>query len=394
MADRLKIRLELAKNKGVPTAEISDAEVEAEAQRQEQEAPTVSPPTTTAQPEATTATEAPKKSSAQETVQQAVASTASTKTPDDAVKNVDSVVSLQQKAQEYLKLLPSAALTPKERQAITSKYATESSKIQEEIDKAKKAYQAGENRLANAELIDTLGKGLVQLMAGWYGMKTGKDAVTGVDFKPKDWSSNFTLLQKKYEQQIDELEKKGTKLEKAEEREMSDLERAKYLEAQRQETAARMSISEKQEEAREARAETKAKQREQETIKKQEQAEAKVRDKLITKANAEIGALRQVASTGKTKEIKEAEKRVAGALRAAGVSAEDVDSALKQYNPGGLFSKADFSPIENLITLPESEEPGKMVTIVDRASGKTKQFPANSPEVARARKLPETFEVK
>jgi hypothetical protein len=343
---------------------------------------------------------APKAPASPEKSVQAAISTAAapTKSPDEAVKKVDAVVDEQAKFKQlqnmYASMSPTGNLSDKQIAAISKKYETESANIASELAVAKQEYKAGKDRLENAALIDSLGKGLAQLMAGLYGVNTGRDAVTGVDFKPKDWSSSFALLQRDYSQRASELKDARKESESGKEKALSLAERQSARTAQESGTAARFALQDIGQEKKQAEAESRAEQKQTASETKEVAKKKQAQDNLVSQARAEIEGLKQVLRTGDSKTRKKQEEVTAEALGKAGISSAKTAAVLEDYR-GGIFSKDKPELLDTLLedVSPAAAAPSGTVTVIDKATGKSKQFPANSKEVINARKNP-AFEVK
>lgn len=303
------------------------------------------------------------------TVRQAISTAIAPTTEQNADKKADEILTrskdFSQRRQEYLEVTPSGALSEKEVEKINSKYESEKNDIEQKLVEAKEEFQAGRNRLQNAELIDTLGKGLVQLMAGIYGLNTGVDAVTGVDFRPKDWSSNFSALQSQYRQQYNEIKDLRSELESRRKEDIRLTEQAREKEAARVGRAGQLALGEMKEEAALAGKQKKA-----------EEKQISEREKLITKARAALGALRE----SKNKKDRQAqEQKVSAAFEAAGIPSEEISKALKSYEPGSIFTKENYSPLEALIAQPETVQPKTVTGPVDMVApdGRKLKVPAD-----------------
>ena len=283
--------------------------------------------------------------------------------------------------QEYLDLMPSGALSKKQVESINSKYEDERQSIESKLAEAKADFEAGRNRLANAELIDTLGKGLVQLMAGIYGANTGRDAVTGVDFSPKDWSSSFANLQRQYNQQYSELKDLKSEVESARKEELRQAEDVSEKEASRVGAAGRLALGEMKEEQALGREQKRA--ADAEAKAKREQAEAK---------QAAVIKLKQAIERLKTKGDKKNIQATKEAMVATGMSSDDIEQAFDVAESG--FN--DYSRLEQFI--PAVEVPAATgattVTIVHKPSGQSITVPANSPQAKNAQKYPDEYEIK
>lgn len=70
-----------------------------------------------------------------------------------------------------------------------------------------KAYEEGVRRTEIAEVVELLGQAVAQIAAGWYGLKHGID-MSGVKFKPRDWSGNYSRLAKRLETGLGEIDRK------------------------------------------------------------------------------------------------------------------------------------------------------------------------------------------
>lgn len=77
----------------------------------------------------------------------------------------------------------------------------------------KDVYEKNKGTVQWAQLADTLGKAFTQLAAGMYGMRTGTD-MSGVKFKPSDWSDKYRRLIDEYEMGLKAAQEK-TKGEQA-----------------------------------------------------------------------------------------------------------------------------------------------------------------------------------
>lgn len=342
-----------------------------------------------------------------DTPQPLTPASSTTKTPDSqptptapSVKPDDKATSLLEEQAKFKQLqkmyaMPTGNLPKEQVAAISKKYETESANIASELATAKQEYQAGKDRLGNAALIDSLGKGLAQLMAGLYGVNTGRDAVTGVDFKPKDWSSSFALLQRDYSQRASELKDTRKEIESAKEKDLSFAERQAARTAQESGTAARFAIQDISQEKKQTEAESRAEQKliakEAEEADKKKKAE----QSLIKNARAEIEGLKRFLKTGDKKTIQKQEEVTAEALGKAGISPNKIDKALNEYR-GGIFSKDKPELLDSLLedVAPAPAQQGGMVTVTHRATGKSQQYPANSRPAILARQKPNEWDVK
>ena len=339
---------------------------------------------------------APKAPASPEKSVQAAISTAAapTKSPDEAVKKVDAVVDEQARFKQlqkmYASMSPTGNLSKQEVADISKKYETESANIASELATAKQEYQAGKDRLGNAALIDSLGKGLAQLMAGLYGVNTGRDAVTGVDFKPKDWSSSFALLQKDYSERASELKDARKENESAKEKNLSFEEKQAARTAQESGTAARFAIQDISQEKKQTEAESRAEQKQAASETKEVAKKKQAQDNLIAQARAEIEGLKQVLRTGDSKTRKKQEEVTAEALGKAGISPTKTAAALNEYR-GGIFSKDKpellDSLLEDVAPTPAQQSSSGMIRVKEKSSGQTGTVPAKDFDPARFEKI-------
>lgn len=238
---------------------------------------------------------------------------------------------------------PVLSQTTKDSSPESKSIAKRIAELQEEKQTALAEYKENKNRVANAELIDSIGKGLAQLVAGWYGLETGRDAVSGVDFKPKDWTNNYLLAEREYKNKLDALRPEETEIRE-----------------------------EKKELAREARTEeaygrrvTEAEKREKQALEKEERRESsrmeQARQKVVTDLSESLAVLKQSKSS---KDRKEAEQDVAKSLAAAGIPQKNIDKALEGYK-SPMFGY-DYSSLESIVeemqkqapTQPAKQQPG------------------------------------
>lgn len=98
------------------------------------------------------------------------------------------------------------ALAKEASTAISSKgdRSTLASEFKSAIENARKDYLAAKERLGIGEAAEMFGKALAQIGAGMYGMRTGIDAVTGVNFNVSDWSKRYEREMADYKQRISE----------------------------------------------------------------------------------------------------------------------------------------------------------------------------------------------
>lgn len=316
---------------------------------------------------------------------------------DKATTLLEEQARFKQLQNMFASMVPSGNLSEKQVANISKKYDDEATKIAAELAEAKQEYQAGRDRIQNAALIDSLGKGLAQLMAGLYGVNTGRDAVTGVDFKPKDWSSSFSQLQRDYAQKASELKDLRKEGESKKEQELSFAERQAARAAQQSGAAVRGAFQEVSEEKRQAATEARGEQRLAQAEEREAAKAQKEKQKLIDTARAELEGLKQVLRTGDTKTKKKQEEVVAETLGKAGVPTSKIKAALEEYK-GGIFEKDKPEVLDELLqdlapTQTTSTAEKQMVTVTVKATGESRQFPANSPQAINARKNP-AFEVK
>jgi len=192
-------------------------------------------------------------------------------------------------------------------------------------DEALKEYQENNNKVVNAELIDALGKGIAQLAAGWYGLNTGRDAVSGVDFKPKDWSNNYLLAEREYRIKHGSIEEEIKDI-RGQQRELAKEERAENLYQQR------VGQAEKREEEA----------RRKEGVRASE-GERKIKEKLTRDLAEKLENLR----VAKGKDRRKLEGEVAGTMRQLGLPSDTVKQAMDSYD-SPMFGY-DYSKLENIV---------------------------------------------
>lgn len=215
-------------------------------------------------------------------------------------------------------------------------FKTRLAELKEDKEKAYKEYQEGKNRVANAELLDALGKGLAQLAAGWYGLNTGRDAVSGVDFKPKDWSSNYLLAEREYRTKVGGIEEEIKDI-RGEQRELGREARAEKAYERR------VTAAEEKEQKGEARREQK----------KREEA-TEQQEKAVTKLRQAIEALKGSSNKKNIQATKEA-------MVAAGMSSDQIEEAFDVAESG----INDYSRLEKFI--PQAAAPSAQPQVPGQA---------------------------
>jgi hypothetical protein len=268
---------------------------------------------------------------------------------------MEDVSSLPGRIQNLQKQVAGGAQTEQKSDAIEATAAPLSSSLEESSSKeasvfkskldelraqkaeALKEYQENKNRVANAELIDAIGKGVAQLAAGWFGMNTGRDAVSGVDFRPKDWSSNYLLADREYRTKLGSIEEEIKDI-RGEERELGREERAEKAYERRVEAAT------KREETARTRAEEKQEQARQKEAKRKEEERTEDQQKAITKLRQAIEGLKSSSNKKNIQATKEA-------MVAAGMSSEQIEQAFDVAEKG----INDYSRLEQFI--PQVQQP-------------------------------------
>lgn len=89
----------------------------------------------------------------------------------------------------------------------------------------KDKYDKQSKRAEWAQVGEILGQALTQYAAAYQGMRTGVDISSGLKFSPTDWNAKQTLILKKLQQSIDEVESDEKELEREETKEVGRFEK-------------------------------------------------------------------------------------------------------------------------------------------------------------------------
>ena len=263
-------------------------------------------------------------------------------------------------------------------------------RFKEERDRAYKMYSEAKDRNEWLQLAQVLGQAVTQFGAAQVGMRTGRP-MTGIQIPGIDYEARTAQEQRLLESRLRDIGEEQTREQRLADR-LKEEEREKErigLERRRVELAEREAGRPK--ETTEAR-----------EIKREERKEQKAAQAAITNIKAALATL----GVGNKKQKEKALESIDKNLSEANLPAETVNKIQELKEEPGWFEggawetkrkevDALLQPAAVSATLPTapSQKAEGVVTVIHKASGQARQYPANSPEAQRAKSDPE-FEVK